>query len=187
MIDKAQRVVDMVRATKQIDKANMDQICKIQDILNVNGDEAETVWKALKATGEINNLVWVIACASGFDTLEFYMKYGWMKYITEQIYDKTNEAVYKELQWAFDKQSEKDTELRETAKSLSQKEAELEARETILARREIEYRLKTERAAGKKVQVLRDRISDLEEKLAAEKRLNGRAKLVVKLMDRKTA
>lgn len=187
MIDKAQRVIDMVRNTNQIDKADMDQICKIQDILNVNGEEAETVWKALKATGETKNLVWIITCASGFETLEFYLKNGWMNYITEQISVKTYETVCKDLQWAFDEQSKREADLREKTKLLLEKEAELEAREAALAQRELEYRLKAERAAGKKVKVLRARISSLEESLAAEKRLNSRAKLVVKLMDHKTA
>lgn len=183
-IDKAQRVIDLVRSTKAIDRTDTARLCEIQDILNINGEEAERVWKALKATNDTKNLVWIIANACGFETLEFYIYNGWLKFITEKLRLEAFEEAREDLQWAFDQQAKAQAEIFAAAQANAQEAAALAARKAALDEKERNYRLKADKAAGLKVNILRKQVKRLEQALATEKGHNRRARLVVKYLSK---
>ncbi|MCL5271890.1 MAG: hypothetical protein M1486_00955 [Gammaproteobacteria bacterium] len=122
---KAQQVIDLVmevKKTRRIDHSQVHWICNAQDTLNVNGEQAAEIWKALDHY-ERRMLLWIVTSISGFEALTFYLNFTLLTEEKEKIHQKVYDEVrYKELAPEFSRVNEIEQVLRTRTHELNERE-----------------------------------------------------------------
>jgi len=174
MRDKVQEVLELVKATDSINKSNVAEIVRMQDIVNVNGWQAWEIMQQLDS-GERNKLLWIVATVANYETLRYWITFGliepWIAEADRVLHDHYEERY-----------REKWEEIRSKERTLQEKERELNKRECELRQREEFAKVRAEKQAGKKVWTMRQQIKQLQVALGKEQELNRKAKRLTRLV-----
>lgn len=141
--DKVQQVVDLVKTTNFIDFSDIERVTKMQDILNINGYEAQEIWEIL-GYYEKGRLLWILNAVCGYETIQFYLQHTVLEEAKRKAYPEVYRDVRKkELEPEFKLVEEKNKildarehALKEFEEMLLKKEAELTERESAVKERE---------------------------------------------------
>lgn len=174
MRDKVQEVLELVKATDSINKSNVAEIVRMQDIVNVNGLQAREIMQQLDS-GERNKLLWIVATVANYETLRYWITFGLIDPWTAEA-DRVLHEHYEE------RYREKWEEIRSKERALQEKERELNKRECELRQREESAEVRAEKQAGEKVWTMRQQIKQLQVALGEEQALNRKAKRLTRLV-----
>ncbi len=180
---KVDKVVEMVRNVKQINLNDIDEIVRLQDLVNVNAEEAEIVMQGLNVE-ERRQLLWIITTVSGYNTFNFWLEHGIQKPWAIKRIAEIEKMFIEDLDGEFRKAADKLTAAFDYEAELKKREAELDLRELELRQREVRLACDAERRAGAKVRFIRQQLAWVRVELEEEKRLGRKAKRVARLLEK---
>lgn len=174
--NKKQEILELVKNTTSINTGDYKKICDMQDLLNVTVEEAEEIMKGLDREGK-RRLLWIITSVSGYDTFEFWLKYGILEPYAEKIHDLMEKQLEKEFQKEFAEINKKHNELINKEKEVVKKEKEVEQKAK-------NFKIIAEQKAGDRISFLRQQVKYLQKELEQEKQKNKKAKRLLYLLEK---
>ena len=183
-MSKVDKVKEMVRNIRQIDLKDVNEIVRLQDLVNVNAEEAETIMQDELNAEEKRHLLWIITTVSGYDTFNFWLEHGIQKPWAIKRIAEIEETFIEALDEEFQKAADKLTAAFDYEAELKKREAELDLKEIELRQREARLTCDTERRAGAKVRFIRQQLAKAQAALEEEKRLGQKAKRVARLLEK---
>lgn len=149
-----------------IDTSDAKKLVEIQDRLNVTGAEAQEIMQSL-TYGEKTRLLWLVTTACGYDAFLFWFHHGFKIPLQAALSEYNKQAM---------------DDLDERFAEAHRRERELDDREKSLAVRQRRLRQLAQLEAGQEVARLRHEVRNLQEQLAEERRNNGKARMIMRIM-----
>lgn len=170
-MSKLEEIREVVKNIKIINRDDVNQVVKLQDLFNVTTEEARIIWDGLERY-ERRTFLWIMCSVCGQDSFEFFLEYGF----TPAIIERLEANVLKEHEQEYQEIHNRRVELSEKEYALDLRESELKNKERLLLAEKENLAIKVQREQGKKLANLRQLLNAANKELRQEREFTRKTK-----------